>query len=66
MKLLLVNALPGEDAAAQTAIEELKKKMPDCTVIHAYEKKTFFCRAASRKPVRAAAVRNTWSRFRLN
>ena len=26
MKLLIVNALPREDAAAQTAIEELKKK----------------------------------------
>lgn len=37
MKLLIVNALPQEDAAALSAIQTLRTKAEECRVISAYE-----------------------------
>lgn len=37
-KLLIVNILPEEDPAAQSAIEALREKAEEVQVIHAYEK----------------------------
>lgn len=43
MKLLIVNTLPEDAPEAQNAIRKLQDRMPDCTVIHAYEKKISPC-----------------------
>ena len=37
-RLLIVNVLPEEDPAAQSAIEDLREKAEEVQVIHAYEK----------------------------